>query len=48
MDGYRGRDYYTIEEFNDGCTFNFWMGAAGGVLGTIGTFFGLAWLLNWI
>jgi hypothetical protein len=35
MDGYRGRDYYTADEFKDGCSFNYWFGAAMGVIGTI-------------
>ncbi len=35
MDGYRGRDYFTKEEFEDGCAFNFWFGAVMGIVGFI-------------
>jgi hypothetical protein len=51
MDGYRGRDYFTKEEFKEACSFNFWFGAGSGVFGTIAiasiTIVLYGWSHNW-
>lgn len=37
------RDYYTAEEFKDGCTFNLWMGTGIGVVFSAITGLGFLW-----
>lgn len=46
MDGYRGRDYYTAEEFKDGCSLNYWMGTGAGIVGTVGLGLIVMWVFN--
>jgi hypothetical protein len=49
MDGYRGRDYYTKEEFDEACSFNWWFGVGTGMVGASGfILIILAWVFNWI
>lgn len=46
MDGYRGRDYYTAEEFKSACNFNYWYGAVAGIIGTAGAITMVLWVCN--
>lgn len=37
---------YTREEFKDGCSFNYWMGVASGMVGAAFFLLALMWKLN--
>lgn len=37
---------YSQEDFREGCSFNYWMGAGSGVVGTIIVLAGITWVLN--
>lgn len=45
--GVTKRDYYTAEEFRDGCWINFIMGTCFGIVFVVGAIAAFGWVHNW-